>query len=211
MGKRKHKRQRGQSALTDKKMILFAAGIFLVSISAHLAGFLTLKGMAENGAPTLWRGILPLLFGVAGIACIGICILRKETLRPLLYLAVLYLGIQLILSLLMGGIAAVLDNAFNLDGETVKNTVDMIIRIVQIPLRAGACLFLMEILIEKPLIVPKLFFKTSAAFAIYTVFQYLAGYVGYSPALTVLRTITAGIAAVMILYYVYAECRKAGE
>jgi len=211
MRKGKYKKQRGRPAPIDKKTILFAAGIFLVSISAHLAGFLTLKEMAENATSTLWRGILPLLFGVAGMACIGRCILRKETLRPLLYFAAVYLGIQLTVSLFMGGAAAVLDNTFRLDGETVKNTVDMMIRVVQIPLWAGACLFLMEILMGKPLILPKLFLKTSAAFAIYTVFQYFAGFVGYSPVLTVVRTLTAGMAAVIMLYYVHAECGKAGE
>ena len=206
-----YKRSRGQSALTDKQKILFTAGIFLASISAHLAGFFTIKGIADNGLSTFTRGIWPLFVGAAAILCIGLGILRQQILRPLLYLGGAYLGVQLVLSILMGGLAVILDQAFDLNGEVVKTTVDMIIRVIQIPLRAGICLLLMEIVMKRRVRSLGLWIKLAAAFAIYTFLQYSAGFLGDAPLLIVIRILLAGIAAVILWSYIETECGKAGE
>jgi len=207
----KYKGQRGQSALMNKNKLLFTGGIFLVSISVHMAGFLTIKGIADDGIAVLWKAVFPLFLGMLGIICMGSCILRRQLLGSLLYLGGIYLGIQLILSFLMGGIAVFLEHTFAMGGEAVKNTMDMIIRVIQIPVRAGGSIFLMERLIGSSIWSLKLLIKLSTAFAIYTMIQSLAGLMGYTMFFLIVRVLAAGIIAVILWSYIYLECRRSGE
>jgi len=209
--KEKYKRWREQYALSIQTILLFTAGIILVSSSAHLVGFFTIKGIADEGVVSFGNGALPVLFGLLGVICLGWCIVRKQLLKPLLYLGSTYLGIQLVVSLMMGGVSVIMDQAFDLNGEAIKTTIDMIIRVIQIPLRAGGCLFLAEIVIASPIRSAGLFGKLLAAVTVYTLFQYLVGYMGTSPILLVFRVLIAAAAALIFWAFVYLESKKAGE
>lgn len=199
-----------------KKSVYLAAALLLLSIAVHLTGFVGLRNLAQGEALGIGGGILPVILAIIGLGLLGVAIFACQpairlgaVIKPLLVLGLCYLFVQLILSLVMGGAANML--AGSMSGERLKEVIDLIVRIIQIPLRAAGMVCLVRIITGQPMGVGKPLLKVMGAYGIYTVFQYLVGMTGHGPFLMVLRMLVGSVVTAGLWYYVYQACGKAGE
>lgn len=209
--------KRGKYQRITTKTIFIITALLLLSIAAHLAGFVGLRNIAGGGRAGITGQIIPVVLVVIGIVLLCLAIFKfqpsirfGDVIRPLCYLAIAYIIIQLILSLVMGGIAVLLDSG-SLSGSKVKQFIDLLIRIIQIPIHSGAMLFFIEIVTGQTQRFGRLFFKTMGAYGIYTVVQYLLGMTGHGPILIIVRILIGSGVTAALWYYIYNESAKAGD
>lgn len=210
----KNERSNGRNLILFlKENIFIIFGLLLISISSHMTGFFILRNL--QGSTKLFVGlmVISIILFIIGIISAGVGVHRiyqeldiKKVLKKLCLLGIIYFITQLILALAMGILARVLQ--VKMDGETTKFAISMVIRVLQIPLRAAAIIAVVSILKDENMITKEILLKACVLYVIYTFVQFLFGFLGENISFTVIRVILSTVLTVGLWTSIYWICTK---
>lgn len=197
--------------------LFMVIGVLFISIATSLFR-LDMQGGINDGRLEISRFVVWILIGFTGggLTIFGFLNLTprfnlRSRIKPLAILFVSYLIIQLVLGLFTGLIAVILHRFFNFQGDTIKNIVDFMVRLIQIPVKSGIVIVLFDIIFEQNKRITPLIYKIMGIFAGYTIFQRLLWLIGNHPALVILKIIVAAIATIILWYLLLERYKKENE
>ena len=200
----------------NKKRLCMAAGILSWSIGSHCMAYDLLRRIADD-VSALSSGIIVACLYLAGAGLMGAAVFIiqpkrniKNSARGLCYLGGGYLFLQLLLSLLVGGLTWAMGRLTGLENAQIKVASDFLCMIIQVPIRASALILLLYIItgIERGLraVMP----KAAAACALYTIVQVALKCMGTGLLALAVRIVLSAAVTYALWRYVYRQYRKGG-
>lgn len=191
-----------------KKGLSLALGLLLISISNHLIGFDVFQKVSKSHTLFDWKFVISILLGIGGLASLYVSIFVVNpavkigtVIKKLCILAGVYFAVQLLLGLVMGFLARGIQT--NMNGEDIKTTIDVITKILQIPIRAGAMAYLISLLTDEESMKKEFLILSVVAYIIYTLFQSGVGFMGTQGILIALRVLISTAATVLLWVFLY--------
>lgn len=198
-----------------KKYLGLSVGIGACSMASHCMAYGVLGSRISEGGVRTWLAVLAVVLFFAGAGMITSVLYLyssgqffRKTMGKLIRLFGGYLAVQLALALLAGAFAWSLGMAFGMEAEAVKGSTDMLCRVLQIPVRAGALLLLIDIAAGIRAKGHAVYRKTAVSCAVYTVCQCLALLLGTGGGSLAARGILSAALTGGFWFYVYKECMK---
>lgn len=198
-----------------KKYLGLSVGIAACSMASHCMAYGVLGSGISEREERIWLAVLAAVLFFAGVGMIVSVLylfssgqVFRKSMGKLIHLFGGYLAVQLAFALIAGAFAWSLGGAFGMEAETVKGSTDMLCRVLQVPVRAGALLMFIDITAG---IRPRgraVYRKAAASCTAYTVCQWLAVLMGTGGTSLAVRGIMSALLTGGFWFYIYKECMK---
>lgn len=199
----------------QKKYLCLSGGALLWSAAGHCTAYGILGQAAQGGEVKILTGIAAGCMYLAGAGLMLAAAFAVRPVRPwkrcrkrLCYFAAGYLGVQLLLSIAAGAFAWCLGYFAGLSGESVKTGAGLLCSILQVPVHAAAMILVLQILAGFRESYRTVFLQAMAAYALYTLCQYLLTlWQGEIPVQAV-RVLLSAVMTCILWTYIYSIYKK---